>query len=416
MVPDNERGRRLASILSPLCERRAEEQGRKVDVYRARPGMDVDSAREFLDEKMYPTSQSAREHARYVLLAGTPEDLSMELQEELTGDGSCFVGRLPFDQEDDYAAYVAKVMACERDAVRPRKARALFLTAQDRSPQVRSGQEFITGPAARRCSEARARGFFPASGVLAEELSAGAKGRLLELAGASEPGLLFTLSHGVGGPPPGWASAEAQRRAQGNMWLGDRTALTAEDVRQGAFLPGGIWFYFACFGAGTPARSVYQPWMEQLVRSGGMSKRDLESVERSRPLGDRPFIAALPQAALANPKGPLAVIGHLDLAWLYAFHNARTGQTHANRLEDALTSLVEGYRAGLALHSLTRFASKADRELRKQYQSDAVATCSGQPRPPSMAERAWLWMERHDVMNYTLLGDPAVRLVDRPSR
>ncbi|WP_309896734.1 hypothetical protein [Archangium sp.] len=416
VVPDTERGRRLESILSPLCERRTEEQGRKVDVYRARPEMDAVAAREFVDEVMYPTSQSSREHARYVLLAGTPEDLSMELQEELTGDGSCFVGRLPFEREEDYAAYVAKVMDRERDAARPRKARALFLTAQDMSTQVRSGHEFVTGPAALRCSEARGRGHFPASRVLTEELPPGAKGRLLELAGAPEPGLLFTLSHGVGGPLSGWASKEEQQREQGNMWLGDRTELTAEDVRQGAFLPGGMWFYFACFGAGTPARSVYQPWMEQLVQSGMMHRRQLESLERSRPLGERPFIAALPQAALANPEGPLAVIGHLDLAWLCAFHDPRTGQTHANRLEDVLTSLVEGYRAGLALQSLSRFAAKADRELRKQYQADAVPGASGRPQTPNVAERAYLWMERHDVMNYTLLGDPAVRLVDRPSR
>jgi hypothetical protein len=416
VVPDTERGRRLECILSPLCERRAEEQGRKVDVYRAPPGMDAGKAREFLDEEMYSTSQSSREHARYVLLAGAPEDLSMELQEELTGDGSCFVGRLPFEKEGDYAAYVAKVVARERDAARPRKARAVFLTAQDKSPPVRSGHQFVTSPVARRCSAARERGFFPASDVVAEELPAGSRGRLLELAGAPEPGLLFTLSHGVGGRPLGWSSAEEQRREQGNMWLGDRTELRAEEVRQGAFLPGGIWFYFACFGAGTPVRSVYQPWMEQLVRSGLMPARELAGVERSRPLEAKPFIAALPQAALANPKGPLAVIGHLDQAWICAFHDPRTGQTHANRLEEVLTSLVEGYRAGLALHSLSRFASKADRELRKHYQADAIAESSGQPPAPHVEERAYLWMERHDVTNYTLLGDPAVRLVDRPSR
>ncbi|HYO74626.1 MAG TPA: hypothetical protein VEU33_51990 [Archangium sp.] len=416
VVPDTERGRRLERILSPLCERRAEEQGRKVDVYSAPPGMDESKAREFVDEKMYPASRSPREHARYVLLTGTPEDLSMELQEELSSDGSCIVGRLPFEREEDYAAYVSKVVAREQDAARPRKARALFLTAQDRSPQILSGHQFVTVPTARRCSASREWGHFPASSVVAEELPAGAKGRLMELAGAREPALLFSLSHGVGGPYSGWASAEVQRQEQGNMWLGDRTVLTAEEVRQGAFLPGGIWFYFACFGAGTPARSVYQPWMEQLVRSGLMPKRELESVERSRPVEARPFIAALPQAALANPDGPLAVIGHLDHAWICAFHDPRNGQTHANRLEEVLSSLVEGYRAGLALQSLSRFAAKADRELRKHYQADAQTESSGQTPASQVEERAYLWMERHDVTNYTLLGDPAVRLVDRPSR
>lgn len=416
VVPDNERGKRLESILAPLCERRSDEQGREVKIHRAPPEMNAARARDFLDEEMYPKSRSSREHARYILLAGAPEDLSMDLQEELTGDGSRCVGRLPFDREADYAAYVAKVVTRERDAARPRKARAVFLTAQDMSPAVLSGHEFVVGPVAWRCSEARKKGFFPASSVVAEEMQAGAKGRLLELADAREPSLLFTLSHGVGAGASGWASAEEQRREQGNMWLGNRTTLNADEVSQRAFLPGGVWFYFACFGAGTPVRSAYQPWMERLVQSRMMHEHALEGVERSRPLNARPFIAALPQAALANPKGPLAVIGHLDQAWICAFHDLRTGESHANRLEDVLTSLVEGYRAGLALQSLSRFASKADRELRKQYQADAEAESSGRPHSTDMAERAYLWMERHDVTSYVLLGDPAVRLVDRPTR
>ena len=415
MVADDERGRRLEAVLAPLCERRAEEQGRSVEVYRAPAGMDAAKARKFVDEKVYSTSRPSREHARYVLLAGTPDELSMELQEELTGDGSYFIGRLPFEREDDYAAYVEKVLARERTA-RPRKARAVFLTAQDESAQVRSGHAFITTPAAQRCLDARARGYFQASDILTEELPAGAKGRLLDLAGAREASLLFTLSHGVGAPLSGWPSAEEQRRTQGNMWLGARTYLAAEDVRQKTFLPGGIWFYFACFGAGTPVRSVYQPWVEHLVRSDLMRPRSLAGIECSRPVGARPFIASLPQAALANPEGPLAVIGHLDQAWIYSFHDPRTGQTHTNRLEDVATSLMEGHRVGLTLYLLSRFAAKADRELRKQYQADAMAPRTGQPLPLDMAERAWLWMERHDITAYTLLGDPAVRLVDRLSR
>jgi hypothetical protein len=421
VVPDNERGRRLEAILSPLCERRAEEQGRKVNIYRAPPGMDEDKAREFLDEKMHPASNTPRERARYLLLAGTPEDLSMELQEELTGEGSYLVGRLPFQHEDDYANYVEKVVARERDVERPRQARAVFLTAQDRSSATLSGHKFIVGPAARRCAKAREKGLFAANSLITEELPTGAKGRLLELVGAREPSLLFTLSHGVGGPASGWASPEAQWREQGNMVLGGGTVLAAEEVRQRAFLPGGVWFYFACFGAGTPVRSVFQPWMEQLVETGMISAQDLGRVERSRPLAARPFIAALPQAALANPQGPLAVIGHLDQAWICAFHNPRTGQSHADRLEEVLTSLVEGYRAGLALQTLSRFATRADRALRRQYQEDAVPESVGKSlstdkEEERVRERAYLWMERHDVTSYTLLGDPAVRLVDRPSR
>ena len=416
VVPDNERGRRLESILAPLCKLREDQQGAKVAVYRAPVGLDTDKAREFLEETVRPPSRLVREHARYVLLAGGPEDLSLTLQEELTNDGSSFVGRLAFDREDDYAAYVAKVVAREGGAARSQKARAMFLSVQDTSAPVRIGREFIVEPAVRRCTEARKRGYFPASGVLREELPQGSTERLLELAGGPEPSLLFSLSHGVGGPPSGWTSMEAQRRRQGNMWLGAGAELTSEDVSGRAFLPGGVWFYFACFGAGTPTLSVYQPWMEQLVKDRLMSQRELEGVLHSRPLDGRPFIAALPQAALANPEGPLAVIAHLDLAWILAFHNPRTGQTSVHRLEAVLASLVEGYRVGLALHTLSHSAGQVEAALRRQYQADAEARSAGRTPSTDPTEQAQLWMERHDVTSYVLLGDPAVRLVDRASR
>ena len=39
--------------------------------------------------------------------------------------------------------------------------------------------------------------------------------------------------------------------------------------------------------------------------------------------GQRPFLAALPQAALSNPEGPLGVLAHMDLAWTYAFTSSQ---------------------------------------------------------------------------------------------
>ncbi|MFP2925388.1 hypothetical protein ACLESO_09245 [Pyxidicoccus sp. 3LG] len=416
VVSDDARGRRLESLLAPLCMRRSEEQGRRVAVHRAPPGLDMEGARRFVEEEVHPETRSRREHARYLLLAGGLESLSLELQEVLTGDGTSIVGRLAFECEEDYAAYAAKVVARERSAVRARKARAVFLSVQDESPQVRGGQEFIVRPAVQRFRAARRKGDIPASDIVSEMLPEGDVGRLLELAGEQEPSLLFSLSHGIGGSDKGWESAAAQRRSQGNMGLGAGIELTAEDARRRTFLPGGVWFYFACFGAGTPAMSVYQPWMERLVQARRMGAKELAGVHRSRPVDGAPFMAALPQAALANPEGPLAVIAHLDMAWVYAFHNARTGQSYTHRLEGTLESLMEGYRAGLALHSLTQAAWQVDGALRSQYVADDEARRAGREPSTHPAERAHLWMERHDVTSYVLLGDPAVRLVDRPSR
>lgn len=108
------------------------------------------------------------------------------------------------------------------------------------------------------------------------------------------------------------------------------------------------------------------------------------------------------------------VVGPMDLAWICPFHDPVNGQTHVYRLEEVFTKLLEGRRAGLALHTMSRFAGRADSYLRKNYQ--AVVEGAGRPSLRRLAERAYLWMARHDSMSYGLLGDPAVRLVDRPSR
>lgn len=412
VLPGGERGQRLRSILDPLWQLRGQQQGAEPDVYFAPPNQDEAQASAFRAEHIHPSTKRLREQARYLLLAGTPAELSLELQNSLAEDGASFVGRLAFERDEDYAAYVAKVLERERQPPTVREARSLFLSVRDGTPALQMGQEFLLQPMVSILREERKLGHFPAREVLSEELVAGSAQRLLELAAQPEPGVLFTLSHGLGAPLSGWERAEQQREWQGNMSLGEGSALTPEDIRQRAFMPGGVWFYFACFGAGSPRGSVYLPWLARLVRDNRMRADILDNVQRTRPVDGRPFMGALPQAALANPRGPLAVISHIDLAWTYGFHNQRTGQSHTQRFEGAVASLVRGHRVGVALNSLTRAAWLADGALRRQYQTDEEARCSHRRLPTHASDRAALWMERHDLTRYVLLGDPAVRVLD----
>ncbi len=411
VVPAGERGRRLRSIFKPLCELRSEQQGEPVDVYEAPPWLDAPRALEYRAREIHPASRPMRKQARYLLLAGGPDVLSQELHEELAGDGSCYVGRLAFERDEDYAAYVEKVVARERRPPAAHKPRAVLLSVRDGTPPTETGQEFLVTPMAGRLRQERKRGHFPASELVEETLGDGSAQRLLDLAGHPEPGVLFTLGHGVGAPLEGWRGVEEQRRRQGSLVLGHDTELSAAEVGQRAFMPGGIWFSFSCFSAGTPLGSVYLPWMQRLIDRGELERERLESVHFSRPRDVRPFVAALPQAALANPQGPLAVIGHVDLAWTYSFLDVLTGRSHVYRFEGALTSLVQGHRAGVALSMLARFARQADAALRRKYQADEEAQRSGRTMAPEAFDRAYLWMERHDLTRYVLLGDPAVRFV-----
>jgi hypothetical protein len=119
----------------------------------------------------------------------------------------------------------------------------------------------------------------------------------------------------------------------------------------------------------------------------------------------------MPQAALANPHGPLAVIGHVDLAWTYSFSDFRDlARSIPSRILSALDAWLRRARAGVALDALMRFYREANDGLMHGYQAQQDAHIDGLPDPTDAAERAQLWMLRNDLRGYILLGDPAARL------
>jgi len=402
VVPQGAAGQRLQSLLAPLLELRAHDQGLKVEevpVLEVPPQMTDAEALAYRDRFLEPPSRSQRKAARYVLFAGPPEQVPLVLQDVVTADGVGYAGRISFDREEDYEAYAAKVVERESRPGRMGQVSAIVASVSDGSIQTEYGRQHLVEPLAQRCLERSKTGELEAGRVIVEDVKGGSADRLLELAAASAPGVLFTMSHGVGPPCGGWVSPDAQRRAQGNLWLGEDQELGAEEVGRRAFMPGGIWFYFACYGAGTPLRSRYQPWIEHLAEIDPSFKVPLEGIARSRPQDGRPFVGAMAQAALANPQGPLAVIAHQDAAWAYSFHDPFAGRSNVERFVDALSDLVEGCRAGIAVHALARFALRVDDAIHRLGSS-----------PADRAALPHLWMERHDLASYVLLGDPATRI------
>jgi hypothetical protein len=165
-----------------------------------------------------------------------------------------------------------------------------------------------------------------------------------------------------------------------------------------------VWFCFACYSAGTPERSAYAHWLRALQDD------TLDPLSEPLPEGQRPFIAALPQAALANPDGPLAVIGHVDLAWSYSFKHQ--GVRTLSPYLGVLKTLAEGGRAGVAMHALLQYLNETSVELTILYNNHYM---SGPQRPPSPDAWASLWMLHQDLSHFVLLGDPAVRLPLAPA-
>jgi hypothetical protein len=230
------------------------------------------------------------------------------------------------------------------------------------------------------------------------------------MAAAAGPGVVLSCSHGVGAPKGGWDSPDRRRALQGAPCLGRGQHLEAERLARGRFVPGGAWLMFACFGAGTPRSSAFDTWLARLQQHGEHAA-DLESVLISLPAeGEPPFIAALPQAALANPDGPLAIIGHLDLAWTYAFcdlDKMAGGERH-RRFHELMAQLVKGSRVGLALHGTLMWA-------RGLVKSELVIAAADQARAghellDQQVRLGHRWMVLQDLDGYIVLGDPAARV------
>jgi hypothetical protein len=159
----------------------------------------------------------------------------------------------------------------------------------------------------------------------------------------------------------------------------------------------------ACFSAGTPSTSKFERWLRELKLSGAQAAAPAE-VLRSLPReGQAPFVAAIPKAALANPDGPLGFVGHVDLAWTYAFRRIDSrdkAQSRPARFAELLRAAATGARIGVAFRQLYSYFTQIDNEL---------VVRQADPNTPA-ERRGHLWMLRQDLAGYVLLGDPAARL------
>ncbi len=409
VVPQGPRGQQLLARVRRLREHReAQQGGRPAQVYCVPPGMDGVSAANWKRTVFRDEAVSEPERPRYLLLLGDLDEVSLELQQELGTDA--FVGRLTFPTDEGYDAYVDKVLRWEAMEVRAHRPRVIFYTAQDGSCATRRGREMLIEPGISDCRSRTTDASQPL--VEVHDIIGEAGDPLGELlARAAEPGptVLFSLSHGVGAPHGGWSSFPRQRELQGALVLPGGQFLTAADLASRPFLPGGVWFCLACFSAGTPAPSSYTPWLRELASTHAEAARILAGT-LPRP-GDRPFIAALPQSVLANPQGPLAVMGHADLAWSSGFNDHGRGMP--SRFLGVVQALLESRRAGAAIHTLLRFFGEANNALTMLYLREALEREAGKSCSVSPQDKAELWVRRQDLAGYMLLGDPAARLALR---
>ncbi|MCK6514664.1 hypothetical protein L6R46_06375 [Myxococcota bacterium] len=406
IAPEGARGDRLLDLIQPLIDRRAEQQGAEVKVYRLPPKMSAEQAIQWKRDHFNTRASFGLEVPAYQLLLGDLDELPLSVQQALCIDA--YTGRLAFDQDDHYRAYAEKVLRWEDRPAAVEHPDSLYFTVHDKTEATRAGYRALMKPGLAMALEYRDRGKYPAERLEEHgDLIIPSPEELLGLTKSDRPTVLFSVSHGDGPPRGGWLSPEEQRRGQGAMSFGRDGKIRAEDLPDGAFLPGGVWFMLACYGAGTPEHSAYAHWLTNLQAAGQFRGR-VEPVLAGIPkAGDRPFIAALPKRALANPEGPLAFIGHIDLAWTYSFQELDDGvKSRIGRFLGVQRMLVKGDRVGVGLRDLVGGLNDLNEQLTSAY--DQVARVgSGAALPNNLGH---VWMARNDLAAWVLLGDPAARL------
>jgi hypothetical protein len=381
------RSRRKRELLEPLLSRRREEAG---GLFREIQYIPNETCNYFLTR--HGTSFGDPDPERmpyYVLLVGNAEEIPFRFQWEL--DQLYAVGRIDFEEEEQYRAYAESVRdAEERPSRMPR--RVTFFGAQnegDRATQRTT--ENLVLPTARKIEE-RCRGW-EVERILGHEATREELSRLLS--GPEPPPLLFTASHGMVFRPDDPRQKSQQGALVCSDWpgVGNPVArehyLAAEDLRPaGRPLQGTITFNFACHSGGTPEWDSFPD----------------PGAERPDRLAHSPFAAALPRRLLGE-SGALAVIAHVDRAWTTSFDWEGEGEGDPRTFVNVLLPLLDGCRVGFATEALGSLYGSLSRSVKEGWEARRPAPSAG-----DLTDVARLWRATNDIRSFLVFGDPAVYL------
>ena len=390
VYPPGER-MRLEPLLHDLLELRKEQAG---DLYRSIELFPNEDCYYFLERHQASTGHADPERLPYyLLLAGSPKQIPFEFQGQL--DQVYAVGRIHFEEEEQYAAYARAVKDAETDGGwKPRRRIALFgVRNGDDSATLRTTERLVKPLGEQIGRRLKGRTDWHLEEVVE---TAATKARLADLlTGPSAPAVLFTASHGMVFDPGDPRQAALQGAILCSDWAGPEAPVNREDylaaedlVIRGRPLHGSITIHLACHSGGTPSWDTFHP-------PGSEDRRRLTRL---------PFVAALPQRLLGDA-GALAVVAHVDRAWTTSFDwNPSLDEPDPKVFQDLVLPLVDGCRIGDATESLGSLFGLLATRVKECWDRDRYR---GALDP---AGNVRLWRATNDIRSFVVFGDPAVRV------
>lgn len=333
----------------------------------------------------------------YLLLVGSIQELPFALQQCLSLGHT--VGRLSLPSLEAYAQYALRVVRAETQRPSPDGPPVApgqgFLFLPDLDPVTALTRTTLVGPLRERLP-ARKKGLTVTVLEADQALRYKLLPRLEQLPSAS---LLVTGSHGCEHP------------VQDSPFLG---ALQdqAKDLVRGSDIPvlsrcveDGLVVLFACNSAGCHGIRPNEP---------------LSAVGDNRPRAD--ILAPLPVAMLSHPRGPLAVVGHVDPLWVVGMRS-RDGRLPEAADHPGLVGfqsmaerLVQGKRLGEATWPFREAVPRHLLEYQRLCTMQLEKIQSGKQSLTQQDHQAlvYAWIAWNDARCWVILGDPAVKLRSSP--
>ncbi len=378
--------------LAPLLNRRKEQAGKLYREVKYEPDT---SKMDFLGSfGIRPGPVDPRQLPYYLLLVGDPSSMPFELQSLL--DVQYAVGRLHFDDPEDYGRYAEAVVQAETGKV-PLPPREVTHFAVDRpgdNATERMAAELVQPLVEHLTTLDKERNPDPWPQHLLRKDEA-TKARLGRILGGKEmTALLVTASHGVYFP----SGDSLQRSDQGALvcqdWegpseieeaVGPENYFAAHDLNHNPSLHGLIAIHYACFSAGVPELSSYDT--------------EFGTPERLTP---KPFVSQLCQKLLSC--GALAVLGHVDRSWPSSFTWEHPGD-QARAFDNTVLRLLRGHPVGSATEFINQQYAELSVDLSQRWEARQ------RMRDGSRESFNRLWQANNDARNFVVIGDPAVRLL-----